>query len=631
MILLLVGASERAIQLARAVTTVHAIDIRIATSSNRPDWVMTSTAGERAEAIRLYGLPSHRVIELRGLAGGTDLSQAALKTVVDRMVEMGPLPRSRPRRAESLAPGAIPLVTEWATWLAAEEARQRMAVHSAHLRSKQGTTIKGQVLIVVPDLRALGPLSGLLTRLSDQRHRVHVVVTNPPPDDLDLSSWEDRQWGLVVSGPSELSPSPWQPLRRGLRECLTGWSLLDAGGAEDAFETVMRGASPLGVTLARSRSLRMWPLRTLASRVATWIERAIPPELSLIGLVDDLKPDVMVVVPHRSVESIEVDFVRVARWLDVPSLLLPLRWDDLASSAAFRFDRPDVVAVWNDAQRHEIDSVGRRPGRVKITGAVLPSDVVADAEVVNRTEYCRKLDIDPARRIILVEAPSGSTRASVAAFQRWHRLAQSGPDPAVRDVSVVVWVEHPDDVPVWRRLKETEGISIARVGTDERRAPFRLNEALVTADVVVTATVTTTLEALARGKAVIVGLDGEDGTDAEVERLCRVYAPRFGWPTLARGPDEIVRSLSAVLGADAGTNQAVIRSRIVRVNDRENGTLGVHRLLNDLVMHELKGTAPIRPAAWRRLLVLLCAAAARRFDARRNRRPVEAGPLSSRA
>jgi len=349
--------------------------------------------------------------------------------------------------------------------------------------------------------------------------------------------------------------------------------------------------------------------------VATSIERAIPPELSLIGLLDDLKPDVMVVVPHRSVESIEVDFVRVARRLGVPSLFLPLRWDDLASSAGLQFDRPDAVAVWNDAQRLEIESVGRRPGRVEITGAVLPSDVVTNAETVSRSDYCRKLAIDPARRIILIEAPSGSTRASVAAFQRWHRLAQSGPDPAVRDASVVVWVEHPDDVPVWRRLKETEGISVARVGVDERRAPFRLNEALVTADVVMPATVPTTLEALARGKAVIVGLDGEERIDAEVERLCRVYAQRFGWPILARGPDEIVRSLSAVLGAGTGTDQTVIRSRIVRVNDRENGTIGVHRLLNDLVMHDQKGTAPTRPAAWRRLLVLLCAAAARRFDA----------------
>ena len=631
MILLLVGASERASELVRAVTTDHAVDIRIATSSNRPDWVMTSTSGERAEAIRLYGLPSHRVIELRRLAWDTDSSQAALKTAVDRMVEMGPLPGTRPRRGKSLAKGAIPLVTEWATWLAADEARQRMAVHSAHLRSKQGTTIKGQVLVVVPDLRALGPLSGLLTRLSDQRHRVHVVVTNPPPDDPDLSSWEDRHWGLVVSGPSELSPSPWQPLKRGLRECLTGWSVLHTGGADDAFETVMRGASPLGVAFARSRSLRTWPLRTLAPRVATSIERAIPLELSLIGLLDDLKPDVMVVVPHHTVESLEADFVRVARWLGVPSLFLPLRWDDLTSSAALRFDQPDVVAVWNDAQRHEIESVGHLPGRVEVTGAVLPSDVVADAEVVNRAEYCRKLDIDPAQPIILVEAPTGSTRNSVTAFQRWHRLAQSGADPAVRDVSVVVWVEDPDDVPVWRRLKETDGISVARVGTDERRAPFRLNEALVTADVVVTATVPTTLEALARGKAVIVGLDGEEGTHAEIERLCRDYTPRYGWPTLARGPDEIVRSLSAILRDDAGTNQAVIRSRIVRVNDHENGTHAVHRLLNDLVVREPKGAVPTRPAVWRRLLVLLCAAAARRFDARPNHRPVEVGPSSSRA
>src|SRR6188508_86526 len=92
MMLLVVGASDRALAIVRTEAATRAVDLHVGTSPTRPDWVVTTTADERADAMRRYGLPAHRVIVLPELATEPTLTAGGASATLQRMVEVGPLP-----------------------------------------------------------------------------------------------------------------------------------------------------------------------------------------------------------------------------------------------------------------------------------------------------------------------------------------------------------------------------------------------------------------------------------------------------------------------------------------------------------------------------------------------------------
>jgi hypothetical protein len=620
MIVLLVGATERAIGAVREVAGSSSPDIRIGASPDSPDWVMTSTADERAQAIRRYGLPSYRVVEFRALGTGEEPPQEVVRTALVRMAEIGRLPRPRPPLAAAIASRAMPLLTEWATQLATDEARQKIAAHMSFLQSKHGTARKGRMLFVAPDVPTFVALFGVLNQLSRERHQTHVSITHVSPGDPDLSSFQGLYTGLTVGRPPELHGSPWRPLARALRECLHAWHLLfGANGGVPAFESAIQRASPLATALARNRLLRAWPVRTVALRVMASIERALPLELGLVSLLEDRKPDVLVVVPHRSVESIEADYFRTARRLGIPSMSLPLRWDDLEVGGGLRYEAPDAIALWNEEQRREVMNDYRLSAdRVRVTGALLPSDMIDRRTDVERDKYCHRLGIDPSRRIILLEAPAVSTRASISRFHEWRRVVEESTDPEVRRAVVVVYVHNPDEVAVWRRLASTAEIVVARAGTDQHRGLVRLHESLMPADVVMATDLTVLLEARARARPVIVLLDPDEDGDSELARFCRVHASRYGWPVVAWSVQEAVAQLSLVLASETAVRGLGQAAAVVPADHEASGALRVYRVLDELARRRPTNEAPSPPPAWQRLLILCCAALARRLDTSRN-------------
>jgi hypothetical protein len=302
MILLLVGATESATAVVRDVAKTLSVDLRVGTSPDRPDWVMAATENERRDALLRHDLPSHRVIELPELGASGPVQSDRVQGALARMLELGPIPKSTPHLARQLATLALPLLREWATWLAADEARQKIAAHVSFIRSKSGPPPKARIIFVVPDARALGVLRGLLHRLSREHHEISVVVTDESTSDAALASFEGH-WGLTVG------------------------------------RVPRSGPGPAGVL-----------------------------ELDVISLLEDRKPNVVVVVPHRTSPVVEGDYVKAARWLGIWSVCLPLRWDDLEASRGWRHEPPDLFAVWNEEQSRNVISTLTLPAnRVQVS------------------------------------------------------------------------------------------------------------------------------------------------------------------------------------------------------------------------------------------------------------------------
>ena len=585
MILLLVGATESARAVVRDASKILSVEIRVGTSRERPDWVMTATRAERAEAMRRHALPSHRVIELPDLGTDGMIRLEVVQVALARMSEIGPRPRPRPRPVGAIATCALPLLREWSTWLAADEARHTIAAHLSFLRSKDDSTNKGRMLFLVPDAPAVSVLRGLLNRLSRERYQVHVAITHTPGD-TNLTALEGEHWGLSVGCAPALHDSPGQPLATALRDRLDAW---------------------------RARSQGAGGMRPSAERAVAWAERRLPLELDVIGFLEDRKPQVVIVAPHRSAHSAEPDYFRAARCLGLRSVCLPLRWDDLETSGALRHDLPDAFAVWNEEQRREVVThFGYSADRVHVTGALLLSDVVEGHPHLERDAYCARMGIDPTRRIILMGAPAVSSRASIARFHEWRQAVKSCADPNVSRAAVVVYVQNPEEVAIWRRLAPAADISVARAGTDQERAPFRLVESLTTADVVVATDLALALEAVAHEKPVIALLEAEGGDAEELARFSRVYASTHRQPAVTRSVQDAVARLSMALAPDTTAHHRHPAAAIVRANGEDSGAERVYRLLDDLARRDPPGDAPARPPTWQRLLMLLCTAVARR-------------------
>lgn len=580
MILLLVGATESATIVIREVAKTLSLDVRVGESRHPPAWVMTATKDQRGDALRRYVLPSHRVIEFADLGMDTPLHRDVVQVALSRMSELGPRPRLRAPLAGAIARCALPLLREWATWLAVDEARQKIAAHASFLRSKGGTPPR-RLLFLVPDMKALASLRGMVNLLLRERHEVYVALTHTSPGDSPLDTLAG-QWGLSVSRAPRLQDSPGRPLAEVLmrtRLVSTGWG-------------------------------------PVAQRAVAWLQRKLPLELDIVGFLEDLKPNVLVVVPHRSAPSIEPDYFRTARWLGIRSVCLPLRWDDLEASGGLRHEPPDIFAVWNEEQRRDVIARFRFSAeRIQVTGALLPSDIVEGHQPLERDAYCVRMGIDPTRKIILMDAPIVSSREWIARFHEWRQAVKTCADPDVNRAAVVVYVENPEEVAPWRRLASTADISVARAGTDEHRAPFRLIESLMAADVVVATSLALALEAATSMKPTIALLGAEGRGAEDLERFSRAYASRREHLTITHSIPDSVAQLSIALSQKTPAESLRQAAAIVRPHSEDTGAGRVSRLLDELAREDCPaGDPPVRPPSWQRLLVLLCAAVARRLD-----------------
>jgi hypothetical protein len=350
-------------------------------------------------------------------------------------------------------------------------------------------------------------------------------------------------------------------------------------------------------------------MRAVTARVTRSIDHAVPPQLDLIASLEERKPDVLVVAGRAGV--VGADYARAARWLGIPSVWLPLRWGDLDSCGRLRQETPDTFAVWNDEQRRIATTICEiPPANVVVTGALLPSDVLEKRSTISRAEYCEHLGIDPSRRIILLDAPPVTTRKWLEHFQSWRQLVTESSEPRLRTAAIVVFVPNPEEANAWRRLASTGEIFVARAGLGERRAIARLAESIVAADVVMATDLTVALEAGAHDKPVIAMLAKQD-RDSELARFCEVYAAQYGWPNVARNIHEAVERLASIL--TDGRPPARDAAGVVR-HDGQTGVDRVYRLLETHAERSPASRPTAPPPGWQRLMVLLGAAAARRFE-----------------
>ena len=183
------------------------------------------------------------------------------------------------------------------------------------------------------------------------------------------------------------------------------------------------------------------------------LERAIPAPSSIRAFIEAQRPDVMLVTPLIDLGSSQIDYLRAARQLGVPTALCVWSWDHLSSKALIR-ECPERVFVWNDTQKREAIELHRVPAsRVVVTGAQCFDHWFARTPSRTRSEFCALLGFDPTRPYILwvCSALIHGSPPEAPFIVDWIRRLRASGDPALRNAGVLVR-PHPSRTSEWDAL-----------------------------------------------------------------------------------------------------------------------------------------------------------------------------------
>ncbi len=134
--------------------------------------------------------------------------------------------------------------------------------------------------------------------------------------------------------------------------------------------------------LGQPRALRAWRR----------IERSGRPSATVTALLEEHKPDVLLVSPTVWPKNpVEADYVYAANKLGIPTVGYLNSWDNLTSKGTVHV-LPDIFVVWNEALAAEAEQIHLVPREIiRVTGAPHLDHLFDMRPSVSRAETCREL------------------------------------------------------------------------------------------------------------------------------------------------------------------------------------------------------------------------------------------------
>lgn len=169
-------------------------------------------------------------------------------------------------------------------------------------------------------------------------------------------------------------------------------------------------------------------------------EYLVPPDAGITKYIRDIRPSA-VLVSYRNFPctSPDIDYIKSAQALRVPTLAITPSWDNLTTKSLIQV-KPDRMLVWNDEHRCSVRAYHHIPGeRVKITGAP-QFDAWFDRRVPfqTRTSFATSFALDPNRRFLLYLSSASAGRRNPTAICLLREACNASTDPPVRAMHILV-------------------------------------------------------------------------------------------------------------------------------------------------------------------------------------------------
>jgi hypothetical protein len=297
-------------------------------------------------------------------------------------------------------------------------------------------------------------------------------------------------------------------------------------------------------------------------RAAAALERAIPPSPRVTRYVEAQRPDVVLATSLMKTASTQVEYLKSARALGIPTGIAVASWDNLTNKGLLKL-APERVFVWNDIQRGEAEELHGIPReRVVATGAALFDPWFERSPTRTRAELAQAAGLDTSQPYVLFLGSSpfvtNHSDDEVGFVERLLAALRSSDDPRLQRLGVLVR-PHPIG-------KGWRGADLSRFGNvaiwperikhpvaEETQAEFY--DSIAHSAVVVGINTTAMIEAAVVGKSVLTVLAPEFAQESTLH-FHYLLAENGGFLHVASSFEEHVRQLRDALDdAEADTER----------------------------------------------------------------------------
>lgn len=188
--------------------------------------------------------------------------------------------------------------------------------------------------------------------------------------------------------------------------------------------------------------------------------RLIPPARSVKQHLQELRPDVVIATPANLFALAELEYLKAAKALHIPTLISVHSWDNLTTKSLIHVE-PDLLIAWNQAHYTEAQQVHHlSSNHIIITGSQLFDKWFADtdARAVSREAHCETVGLSPDRPYLLY---LGSSRA-ISDNETWlvqALLETIGSHPDLKHIQLLVR-PHPDNIVHYEKMPNRDGLAI---------------------------------------------------------------------------------------------------------------------------------------------------------------------------
>jgi hypothetical protein len=308
-------------------------------------------------------------------------------------------------------------------------------------------------------------------------------------------------------------------------------------------------------------------------RTASRMEDAIPSSVRIEHYLRERDPDVVLVSSIVRPASEEVELLKSARRLGIPSGICVASWDNLTNKGLLKFV-PDRVFVWNEDQVREATELHRIPKeRVRATGAGLFDEWFERRPSRTAEEFARTVGLEPGRRFVayLCSSRPIARHGEVEFVTAWLSALRASDDERIRGLGVLVR-PHPSAAAKWRKadLSGLGAVVWPRAGayTIAENARDDFFDTLAHSAAVVGINTTAMIEAAVVGKSVLTVLRPEFAQETTLH-FHLLLAESGGFLHVASSLDEHVAQLGEVLVAEDDELRRRFVERFVRPHGLE--------------------------------------------------------------
>lgn len=204
----------------------------------------------------------------------------------------------------------------------------------------------------------------------------------------------------------------------------------------------------------------------LTERFLRWmkfIERSLPPSKRIIQLIEKEQPEVLVAAPFIYLDSIELEYVKAAQALGIPTAVAVTSWDHLTTKDTFHLI-PDMILVWNKWLYEDALKLHHVPeDRLFIAGAPVYDSWFDLKPSQDRPTFCNMLGLDPTRPYLTYLCSSTTISADENVFVE-ELLTVLAQDESTRDIQVVIR-PHPLNAKIWKDFEAPNAAVYPREGS----------------------------------------------------------------------------------------------------------------------------------------------------------------------